>query len=975
MNRYRWLFFVLLALATTAVWCGSYGTGTPARAEAQTLKTDASVSNAAQSNLSGTDQIMSDYFSRMANSKDSASSTRAKKLTTAERQAARLRQAPQKTGVSASFAGVSSQNSAYSTLTQGASALAEMTSASLATPDYFGIPNWANSPLPQISGGVIVPGTGMRKFVDTLPGLCGVSSWLTNGVNNLSQCIPIAAPDTSTFSGNDFYRLGVKDYSLKMHTDLPATKLRGYVQLNTSNQPIYDSYTNKQQYLGPMIIAKRSRPVRLLFRNMLGTGTSGDLFIPVDTTYMGAGTIDDGTNSATAAENRAVIHLHGGNTPWISDGTPHQWITPANEPVPSAKGFKKGFGFQNVPDMVGAGKLIPSPSLNDGLGTNYYTNDQSGRLMWYHDHSYGITRLNVYAGEAAGYLLADPAEENALAAATVPGTIGTAPDLTHLIPLVIQDKTFVPDSGAAGGQLAATDPTWDVTNYGGKGSLWFPHVYMPNQNPTDLSGANPFGRWDYGPWFWPAQDPSTFVPQGMPVACTSIAYPGQTLVCPGTPNPSGTPEAFMDTPLINGTAYPSAQLQPTAYRFQILNAASDRSWNLGLYYAADKNGVVCKNGAVANLSTCTEVSMVPATPPTATSPLPLCTSATATGGSGLAIATLDGTGKPLNGTGLPANCWPTTWPTDGRDGGVPDPTTAGPPIIQIATEGGVLPAPAVIPSTPVGYDYNRRSITVLNVLDHGLLMGPAERADVVVDFSGVPNNSVIILYNDGPAPIPGIDPRIDYYTGDPDLTSTGGAPSTQPGYGPNTRTLMQIKIVGSSNPSFSLPALSAALPPIFKATQDAIIVPESAYNAALGTKYKDAYSRIQDTSLALQPTTVSGISVTNGGTGYTSAPKVTIVGGGGTGATAKATVSGGCRLCDHGCDRGFGVFISPIRPDQRRRRLGRPGHGNPHQLFEHAAEDHTGTVHARLRTYERHPGGRITVHQLPHPDHHTLRLR
>ena len=27
--------------------------------------------------------------------------------------------------------------------------------------------------------------------------------------------------------------------------------------------------------------------------------------------------------------------------------------------------------------------------------------------MFYHDHAWGITRLNVYAGEAAGYLLTD----------------------------------------------------------------------------------------------------------------------------------------------------------------------------------------------------------------------------------------------------------------------------------------------------------------------------------------------------------------------------------------------------------------------------------------------------------------------------------------------------------------------------------------------------------------------------------------
>ncbi len=31
------------------------------------------------------------------------------------------------------------------------------------------------------------------------------------------------------------------------------------------------------------------------------------------------------------ADNRATLHLHGGTTPWISDGTAHQWITPAGE--------------------------------------------------------------------------------------------------------------------------------------------------------------------------------------------------------------------------------------------------------------------------------------------------------------------------------------------------------------------------------------------------------------------------------------------------------------------------------------------------------------------------------------------------------------------------------------------------------------------------------------------------------------------
>ena len=108
-----------------------------------------------------------------------------------------------------------------------------------------------------------------------------------------------------------------------------------------------------------------------------------------------------------------------------------------------------------------------------------------------------------------------------------------------------------------------------------------------------------------------------------------------------------------------------------------------------------------------------------------------------------------------------------------RDGGVPDPAAAGPTMIQIGTEGGFLPAPVVLPNTPVGYDYNRRNIMVLNVSNKTLFLGPAERADVIVDFSAVRRQDQLILYNDAPAPVPAFDPRYDYYTGDPDQTVNG----------------------------------------------------------------------------------------------------------------------------------------------------------------------------------------------------------
>ena len=52
-------------------------------------------------------------------------------------------------------------------------------------------------------------------------------------------------------------------------------------------------------------------------------------------------------------------------------------------------------------------------------------------------------------------------------------------------------------------QIAWQDSTWDYNRWGGEGNLWLPHVYSPAQNPGDASGVNEFGRWAYGPWFWP----------------------------------------------------------------------------------------------------------------------------------------------------------------------------------------------------------------------------------------------------------------------------------------------------------------------------------------------------------------------------------------------------------------------------------------------------------------------------------------
>ena len=51
-------------------------------------------------------------------------------------------------------------------------------------------------------------------------------------------------------------------------------------------------------------------------------------------------------------------------------------------------------------------------------------------------------------------------------------------------------------------------------------------------------------------------------------------------------------EAFNDTPIVNGTAYPTTTVDPKAYRYRILNAANDRFWNLSWYVADPRTGTL-----------------------------------------------------------------------------------------------------------------------------------------------------------------------------------------------------------------------------------------------------------------------------------------------------------------------------------------------------------------------------------------------
>ena len=778
---------------------------------------------------------------------------------------------------------------------------------------------------------------GIRKFVQDLPDLAVATPTQTAAVKTFgnpnfipaSESYEIAALRTKWQFSPD---LGMTDVNLYAQVDTthtgtncPTNELNwrypdGSFIVNGGGQLVCFIQTNFSStralapfsYLGPTIVANQGVPVRVTFDNYLPSGNmactvaggtilqnvttnvnkcGGDLFLPVDPSTMGAG---EGPNGGFFSTNRATIHMHGGVTPWISDGTNDQWVSPAS----SQEQYPAGVSTRYVPDMWytksgtsidscygyiycytsttaigvyqgGDTKTIPTgfklatssdsnyPSTNPGNGrmTFYYTNQQTARLMFYHDHSDGITRLNVYAGLVAGFLLHDTQEGKVMVAAGVrdagaPNTVNAAQEKV----LVIQDKTFV----AAPSQLQLQDPTWNTAAWGGYGNMWFPHVYEPNQNPalnpsnSSSPGALPTGRWDYGPWFWPAVTTNMFGPVSNPLY-TGPCGPGvsscENALNPGTPNVTATPEAFNDSMTVNGVSYPVMHAAPKVYRLQILNGSDDRSLSLSIYYAKSDpsnpnanhcTGALWTNPTTDKIPNCGdagEVSMVPAIPNTP-------------GTQGLVFPD-----QLQNHFG----------------GMVPDMRTAGPPIVELSSEGGVLPEASVFPANPIGFQFNNQMITVTNVLEHALVLGPAQRADILVDLTNVPVGSTLILYNDAPAPFPGWDPRFDYFTGMPDQTGSGGAPTVIPGYAPNTRTIMQIKVdQTTSTPATSIfdsngdviAGLTDAIHADYKASQDAPVVAQIGYDAALGTTTPfDTYPISGDVSAQVTSTGVASILV------------------------------------------------------------------------------------------------------------------
>jgi spore coat protein A len=216
----------------------------------------------------------------------------------------------------------------------------------------------------------------------------------THSLRRFGPDIPVAAVDPSSpYAAVDYYKIAMRQYTDQLHPDLPPTKLWGYGQGPETGF----------RHLGGAIVATEGKPVRVTWENRLPNTHP----LPVDPSVL--------HEEASGFVNHAAVHLHGGLVPWPSDGGPFHWFTPDG--------------------VVGSSV---EPWLPDNLGTltndYWYPNIQTPRMMWYHDHAVGTTRLNAYAGLATGYLLTSQFEQELVF------RMGVQPG--NQIPLVIQDKVF-----------------------------------------------------------------------------------------------------------------------------------------------------------------------------------------------------------------------------------------------------------------------------------------------------------------------------------------------------------------------------------------------------------------------------------------------------------------------------------------------------------------------------------------------------
>jgi spore coat protein A len=320
----------------------------------------------------------------------------------------------------------------------------------------------------------------------------------------------------------DYYEIAVRQFQQQiLPPGLPQTTVWSYGARNAPATFNYPAFT---------IEARWRTPVRVKWVNDLRDASGNYLphLLPVDQTVHWAnppgglaGRDSHGTAQAPYTGPVPIVtHLHGGHSSQESDGYAEAWYLPAANNIPAD--FAKIGSF--YAQFSQEAEALYGQQWTPGTAVFQYDNDQAAATMWYHDHTLGMTRSNVYAGPAGFYLLrGGPGDA---VGGTLPGPapqLGDPPGRRYYeIPIAIQDRSF-----------------------NANGSLFYP------SNRAFFEGLNP------------SQLQIPFIPD---TACGG----------PSDISPIWNPEFFGNTIVVNGRTWPFLEVEQRRYRFRVLNGCNSR---------------------------------------------------------------------------------------------------------------------------------------------------------------------------------------------------------------------------------------------------------------------------------------------------------------------------------------------------------------------------------------------------------------
>jgi spore coat protein A, manganese oxidase len=291
---------------------------------------------------------------------------------------------------------------------------------------------------------------------------------------------PLVVPPPMPSTAPNQYEIALRQFRQQvLPPGLPATTVWGYGSRNHPGSFNFPAFT---------IEAKAGVPTTVKWINELVDDKGRYLphLLPVDPTLHWANppgglTRRDShpTFATTPGRYRGpvpmVTHVHGmqgvGDE---SDGYAEAWYLPAARDIPA--------GYAPVGTWYNSFKFKSQFKYglvwSAGSATFRYPNAQRAGTLWFHDHTLGMTRLNVYAGPVGFWLIRGGDDDKVVD--TRDRQTATLPSGAQEIPLAIQDRSFntdgslfYPDTRAffdavAGPYIPATDvpPIWNPEYFG-----------------------------------------------------------------------------------------------------------------------------------------------------------------------------------------------------------------------------------------------------------------------------------------------------------------------------------------------------------------------------------------------------------------------------------------------------------------------------------------------------------------------------